>query len=75
MSKKIPIPFRMGDVVIDKSTKREHIIHEATICQGSLSYSTNYSAWHSHDKFRLVREADQASLSQLFKEMKEEEDY
>ena len=65
-------PFRMGDVVLVNGDKEEHIIHKVDFDGGSFEYATNRSAWHGHRHCTLVKKCDRASLSQLRKDIEEE---
>lgn len=79
-NKQPTIPFRTGDVV--KKVKKtswfcnvgeEHIISKVSRQGTDWEYGTNRSAWHDHESFELVREADVESLRQLVKDLDEDE--
>lgn len=64
--------FFTGDVVLEKTTKKEHIIHEAFYeGKGVFVYSTTEGAWFEPSEFVLIRRADSESFKQLDLALKE----
>jgi hypothetical protein len=48
------------------------VITDTSICQGSIEYAVNGSAWYSRDDLELVARADEKSLAFAFKALDDE---
>ena len=75
MGTKFKPPFRVGDVVVDRSdsSKTQVVIHEVTYQDNlGFEYMTSTGGWFSHKALKLIRECDAESLQRFYDEAESE---